>query len=332
MCVCAFTDVRVCMHRYVRVCMHRYVCEWTYVLQSAVHSPPGQLIIPESLKLLPVLVTGLYKSRAVRPNATEDERAWMSSLLLGSPLPMMLRALYPFVYPVHRSVSESALENLGHIGERTGIEDFVLMPPSLASSGEEITTDGIFLVDDGVNFWLYFGREVELDVLRGLWPDQKIEDSASFFRDSNGYLLWDCTESAHVKGQQLTLRDRINACIRYLRRMNYDGAWQTVKVVVPGSIEESELRWELVEDRLGSERGYIDFLCDVSMHTHNTHKHTCMCTHTLVFIRGAYCVVCCSYIEVCKKRWLMTPDEMTVSLLAVSRQDVSITQRRNCTH
>lgn len=63
------------------------------------------------------------------------------------------------------------------IGNDTGVEGEVFLPPVVASRGEKVTTDGIYLLDNGVTFMMYFGVDVDRSVLTELFGTADISQA-----------------------------------------------------------------------------------------------------------------------------------------------------------
>lgn len=51
------------------------------------------------------------------------------------------------------------------VGTPTGVDDDVYLPPVVATSGERITTDGLYLLDTGTSLMLYIGMDVKPSVM-----------------------------------------------------------------------------------------------------------------------------------------------------------------------
>ena len=74
-----------------------------YRVHCATNSNPGQLILPESLKLLPLLINSLIKREIFRQasNIKPDERM-RDYIRLNTLTPLAINNwLYPKIYPIH---------------------------------------------------------------------------------------------------------------------------------------------------------------------------------------------------------------------------------------
>lgn len=223
---------------------------YSYRINAAINSPTGQLILPESLKLLPVYLTGLFKSKALRMYYKDDERAAQLFSLLSAGSAKLSLGLYPIVIPIHRSYTEIPRENLAKAGLPTEVENFVYVPHSIPSSGERITTDGIYLVDNGSTFYLYIGKDLKTSIL-----EQIVAPDTDF---SSAPVL-----SPPPSEDPENMGNRILAIVNQLRLQKFNQGYQSVRLIRAGYPPEAEFIWQLVEDRLGSEKGYVDFLCQL---------------------------------------------------------------------
>eukprot|EP01053_Blabericola_migrator_P000108 Blabericola_migrator_1__107@NODE_1027_length_5664_cov_160_198321_g707_i0_p1_GENE_NODE_1027_length_5664_cov_160_198321_g707_i0NODE_1027_length_5664_cov_160_198321_g707_i0_p1_ORF_typecomplete_len1136_score167_20Sec23_trunk/PF04811_15/7_6e23Sec23_helical/PF04815_15/3e17Sec23_BS/PF08033_12/1_6e08zfSec23_Sec24/PF04810_15/3_8e05Gelsolin/PF00626_22/0_007_NODE_1027_length_5664_cov_160_198321_g707_i021865593 len=223
---------------------------YSYRINAAINSPPGQLILPESLKLLPIYLTGLFKSKALRLNCKEDDRVAHLFALLCAGCAKLTLGLYPIVIPLHRSYKEVPRENLSRMGLPTDVENFVYVPNSVPSSGERITTDGVFLMDNGEVFYVYVGKDIKATALGELLPEDLDVSQLTLFRPP---------ESPNPQ----SLGNRVQAVINQLRLQKFNLGYQAARVIKAGHPPESEFIWHLVENRLGSEKGYVDYLCQL---------------------------------------------------------------------
>lgn len=245
----------------------------SYRLHSSFHSPLGQLILPESLKLVPVYLTGLFKSSALRKAAGVKPAERVAELfeLLTKPLTTSARLCYPFTYPIHRSAVQLKDEiDLEIVGTKNSIADFVYMPVSVPASGQTITTDGIFLMDCGTAFFVYVAAQVDAEALSALHlslaPASAAEKKLLIGPEEAAALseLGCDTRSTQEQHNHNDLLRRIWRIVAQLRREKLNAPYQPVFVIQAGSASEPEFIWRLSEDRLGGEKGYVDFLCEVS--------------------------------------------------------------------
>ncbi|KAF2007884.1 COPII component protein [Amniculicola lignicola CBS 123094] len=113
----------------------------------------GGLQLPHNLRALPVLFLGLIKNVGLRKSAQipSDLRAAALCLLSTLPLPLMIQYIYPKFFSLH-----DMPDNAG-IPEPTTGE--ITLPPPCNLSSERIVPYGLYLIDDGVNQFLWIGRD-----------------------------------------------------------------------------------------------------------------------------------------------------------------------------
>ncbi|CBZ54213.1 putative sec23/Sec24 helical domain-containing protein [Neospora caninum Liverpool] len=230
-----------------------------YRANCASTSSAGQLILPDSLKLLPIYIMALFKHAAFRSSEVrEDERIWHLVRFMGLPVHAYPSLLYPRVFPIHRSYLEKAREKkmLQRAGLPTGVGDNVYLPDSLAATGVKISSDGVFLCDVGTALFLYVGQHVKPEYLAALFGDGAVvtEENAPFLQlrtdgDSAGSLV------SRIVGQ--IRKDK--ATLPYL----------PLRVVSANSLDETRLLTHLVEDAIAGEVCYVDFLCSLHKMVHN---------------------------------------------------------------
>ncbi|KFG60910.1 Sec23/Sec24 trunk domain-containing protein [Toxoplasma gondii RUB] len=230
-----------------------------YRANCASTSSAGQLILPDSLKLLPVYIMSLFKHAAFRSSEVrEDERIWHLIRFMGLPVHAYPGLLYPRVFPIHRSYLEKAREKkmLQRAGLPTGVADNVYLPDSLAATGVKISSDGVFLCDVGTALFLYVGQHVKPEYLAALFGEGAVvnEENAPFLQlrtddDSAGSIV------SRIVGQ--IRKDK--ATLPYL----------PLRVVNANSLDETRLLTHLVEDAIAGEGCYVDFLCGLHKMVHS---------------------------------------------------------------
>ena len=124
---------------------------FTYRKMCASNTAAGQLILPESLKLLPLYVLSLTKSGLLRAGTEvrTDERSAL--LAAGSRMPVGYSSA--FVYP-----RLFALHSLPEAVGALDTDGSPHLPPSLPLSLEKLEPDGSYLVENGVEMLVWIGR------------------------------------------------------------------------------------------------------------------------------------------------------------------------------
>jgi len=213
-----------------------------YRVNCASMTSAGQLILPESLKLLPLCMSSIRKMPAFRAGTEirADEKMAALIRVLGLPMPLTAPLIYPRVYTMY-PLPERA-------GNPTGVGDNVHMPPTLACSSDKMALDRIYLVDTGYNLRLYIRDEVSMETLEDVFGVSTVEEVPA---------------ALAVPEELPEAGERILAVVWQIRRERSRLPWQPLSVVPSGSPEESKLLATICEDRVAGEMNYVDFLCHV---------------------------------------------------------------------
>ncbi|KAF1963275.1 COPII component protein [Byssothecium circinans] len=113
----------------------------------------GGLTLPLNLRPLPVLFLGLIKNIGLRKSAQipSDLRSAALNLISTLPTSLLLRYIYPAFHSLHDMPDDAGVPD-----PQTGN---IMMPPLLNLSSERIVPYGLYLIDDGVNQFLWVGRD-----------------------------------------------------------------------------------------------------------------------------------------------------------------------------
>ncbi|KAK2078451.1 hypothetical protein QBZ16_003291 [Prototheca wickerhamii] len=123
-------------------------------VMAAAQSDAGQLLLPEALQLLPVLSLGLTKCPLFRNDARLDDRALWHHRLLTLPAEALAGALYPRLLRVSPT---------GATGDGP-----VRLPDALPLSAAYLETDGVYLLENGFEGYLFVSRGAAPDALVAL--------------------------------------------------------------------------------------------------------------------------------------------------------------------
>ncbi|XP_048764632.2 protein transport protein Sec24A-like isoform X2 [Ostrea edulis] len=110
----------------------------------------GSLPISYTLRMLPVFILALLKSKAFRvgTNTPLDERVFAMQQFKSLPVGQLLKTVYPALYPLH------GIENYNT--EKRG-DMLVPQPPLLHLSSSNIDRTGVYLMDTLDTIYLYIG-------------------------------------------------------------------------------------------------------------------------------------------------------------------------------
>ncbi|XP_076236720.1 protein transport protein Sec24AB [Calliopsis andreniformis] len=113
----------------------------------------GGLLVPESLKLLPLYIISLLKCLAFRSGTSTrlDDRVFAMCQLKTLPLFQLIQMIYPDLYPVHALEERNSKEIDGKLCPQ---------PPRLHLSAEKLHSRGAFLMDAGDRMFLLIGKNI----------------------------------------------------------------------------------------------------------------------------------------------------------------------------
>lgn len=124
------------------------------------------LTISQNLALLPLILLALLKNPGLKESAQlpPDLRAYAQALLTTLPTERLLPYLVPNFYSLHNMPPTAGTWVAtpravgGQLDEVTPSEQFVV-PPRLNLTAEKIERHGLYLIEDGLNIFLWLGRD-----------------------------------------------------------------------------------------------------------------------------------------------------------------------------
>ncbi|KZC04482.1 Protein transport protein Sec24B, partial [Dufourea novaeangliae] len=113
----------------------------------------GDLLVPGSLKLLPLYIISLLKCIAFRSGTSTrlDDRVYAMCQLKTLPLFQLIQMIYPDLYPVHTFGDQEVKDVDGKLCPQ---------PPRLHLSAEKIFSRGAFLMDAGDRIMILIGKNI----------------------------------------------------------------------------------------------------------------------------------------------------------------------------
>ncbi|TMW68179.1 hypothetical protein Poli38472_007851 [Pythium oligandrum] len=233
---------------------------FNYRKHCAASSSSGQLILPESLKLLPLYTLATLKSRALRMNLTgnpprgfidvrADERVMMMGVLNSLPVEFAVSAVYPKLYSLH-----DMPEDCGTFDE----DGKFVLPLQLPPTAEKLDESGIFLLHSAMNCYIYIGPRVSTELLVELFGVEHV-DTAETTLD-----LFERFENEPEDG----LRARVRDVVEYMNSMMPIS--QPLEILSKNDWRSSRFMSSLVEDRTRNDVSYVEFL--VQVHKKIQHK------------------------------------------------------------
>lgn len=214
---------------------HMLAC---YRKHCASPSAASQLILPDSMKVLPVYMNSLLKNCVLlsRSEISPDERAYQRQLVMTMGVADSQLFFYPLLLPIHTLDVKSAA-----------------LPPAVRCSESRLSEEGIFLLANGLNMFLWFGVGSPPELIQGIF------NVPSF---------------AHINTDMTSLPEVGSPHSQQLRMIMNNIQQKkpySMKLIVVKQREQREMAFRqfLVEDKgLYGGSSYVDFLCCV-------HKEIC---------------------------------------------------------
>lgn len=209
-----------------------------YRKHCASTTSPGQLILPESLKLLPIYVLALTKNSLFR--STVDVQAFYMHLFNDMGPSLTTPTVYPRLYPLHKLAPDAQ-----------GVDDTgrTVLPTPQRLISEYLEADGLYLLENGHDFYIWLGRNASQSAME---LAQEVAQVCASMRANAGTPQIPRT---HAHG------DRALRFVRAVRAQRCKSA--SVRMVRSRDAMEPKLLSWLVEDRVGEALSYVDFLVQV---------------------------------------------------------------------
>lgn len=210
-----------------------------YRRYCAANMSSGQLILPDSLKLYPIMTLAIHKDPAFNTAPMPIDSRWHAIHRLSDlSLPLTITHFYPQLFP---------LSNI--------LEHEEILPACLRLSREHLSKDGMYLMNDGYNLTLYIGDSVDSNILKeifGVTQLNAVNLISSSSTSSNLQILQNA-RSAKIRQIITVLRSQ-----NLPRHLNLRLVRQSVDIA-----EDAEFANSLVEDASSIAASYVDFLCRV---------------------------------------------------------------------
>lgn len=211
-----------------------------YRKNFAGNSQAGQLVLPQNLKEMAMLVLGLLKSRALKGGKEpSDRRIQEVRMVKGMGLPELSLYLYPRILALHN------LDPTDGFADENGR---LKMPTAIRASFSQIEEGGAYLVDNGQMLILWLHQQVSPNLLEDLFGEG-INSFQALDSNLNTLPVLETHLNAQARNILLHLEEQRGSkgLAIQLARQGLDGA-------------EFEFARLLYEDRNGEASSYVDWL------------------------------------------------------------------------
>jgi protein transport protein SEC24 len=197
-------------------------------------------ILPENLMLLPLYTLAMQKCTLYRGGdiIRSDERSALVYRMLTMPVVETKHYIYPRLFSLH---------DMEDAAGRPDPENpaLIKLPAVVNLTAARLVPDGIFLMDNGVELYLWFGRATNPALLNALLNASSIEGV-----DMNTVQLMELPNDYSA---------RINSIVQFLQQAQPQA--QRIRFVREGANDMNEHRfsWHLVEDRQNFRGGGVTY-------------------------------------------------------------------------
>jgi len=218
---------------------------YNYRIHCATSSSPAQLILPESLKVLPIYIFAIFKAHMLRISGEikPDERSYDLHKFTRYPCNVLSNLWYPKLISLH-DIYESKEFAAGSLVEET---QRIIVPANIAATDEKIDDNGIYLLDNNETIYIYVRKEAEPELIQSLFGVESFEDLAQL--------------TAFPQFVETDYFYRVNNIIDSLRKYK-NGSYQNVRIIPEKDPMEAYFMYLLMEDERGGP-SYSAYLCDV---------------------------------------------------------------------
>uniref|UniRef100_A0ACD5XZH4 Uncharacterized protein n=1 Tax=Avena sativa TaxID=4498 RepID=A0ACD5XZH4_AVESA len=195
-------------------------------------SSSGQLILPEALKLLPLYTLALIKSIGLRNEGRIDNRSYWISMVSSISVVLAVPLVFPRMIALHDLTSRD--------------DEYSLIPNPLTLNSENIQDDGIYLLENGEDGFIYVGNAVNTATL------EQIFGLSSLAGVPNQLVLEQFDNE---------LSRKVNEVVNEIRRQRC--SYLRLRLCQKGDPSGDFFRSLLVEDKAPGGLSYVEFLVHV---------------------------------------------------------------------
>lgn len=216
-----------------------------YRVNCASNTASGQLILPDSLKNVPLMLSGMLKQVGIRDDKSTLD--WDAKI-------------FGFFKCLHATVKQSAFMFLSRImcihplvsdaGRVQG--GVVTFPPLVPASREKLAPSRIYLIDRGHVIIVYVGREVVPDAVETLLGAHV----AQMHVERKKVAIFEIPASVSTRDEW---PERVHVLLDAISRSRKNVRLKCL--LGSSSIAETTISNLMIEDRIGAESGYVDWLC-----------------------------------------------------------------------
>jgi len=239
-----------------------------YRVKEKSGTPPNQLILPVSIRYLPLYIDSFLKTgilSEINKNRSDmiNQIIYIMNKLLREPLYSTMKFLYPKFYRIDNIDGEQTninntikIENIGLINEKYNI---IQKPLLLRLSKDVIDFDCAYLIDNGCYIYIFIFNHIEGNFYNDLFGVSTFEEAKSLE-----------TSSSLNEENSNDINQRLLNIISQLRKEN-SGHFQPVRIFFfeEKGIINPILTDLLKEDKIEDYDNYPSYLCNIHKEIQN---------------------------------------------------------------
>lgn len=210
----------------------------SYKITLNIASGVSGLMVPDCLKLLPLYISALLKNIAFRITVSTrlDDRVKAMCDMKTKPLPYLIQAIYPDLYPIHNLEEHNVVVNED--------DEIVHQPPHLQLTARSLDSHGAYLLDIGEHMIIFICCNVSVTFLNNILGVADINAVSDY--------IYELPVLENLQNK------RLHSFVNYL---NDDKPFPATLQVIRENSQNKILFYErLIEDRLENSLSYHEFL------------------------------------------------------------------------
>lgn len=217
-----------------------------YRKYCAANMSSGQLILPDSLKLFPIMTLAIHKNPAFNDIPKSADYRWHAIHLLSDlSMNLTISHFYPQLLPLINVLQHEEI-----------------LPACIRLSREHVSREGLYLMNNGNSLIIYIGDSIDPNILKDIFGVSQLNAVTLPSSSSLNCNLPVLQNSLSAKLRQIITVLRSQNTPRHL---NLRLIRQSVDIA-----EDAEFSGLLVEDASSTTPSYVDFLCRI----HSSIQHT----------------------------------------------------------
>ena len=205
----------------------------------------GQLILPESVRLLPLYMNALSKSPILRREVRPDMRCIAFHQALSEPPATLALRLYPRAFDVADVLGAQP-------------QDF---PLATRLGSEFVAQNSVYIVDDGAAVYVWLGKNPSAEAFERVFPAGSVAQDASSAELTQAFSASLAAAAAAAASQETQEASPIAKLIQFFATQRMHNCF-SINVIREADVSNYSFLWAfLIEDAQAGNLSYVDYLC-----------------------------------------------------------------------